>query len=253
MTTQEQPLGYPAKRLLDLTASAAGLVVLSPVLIAAMIAVWAQDWHSPFYRGKRVGLFGQPFEMLKLRSMVVNADQSGVNSTAGTDRRITAVGQAIRRYKLDEVTQLWNVLKGEMSLVGPRPQVASDVAFYGPEERKLLLCRPGITDFSSIVFSDEGAILAGSQNADLDYGRLIRPWKLKLALLYADHASLGLDMKLIAATLVAIVSKKRALAMVNHLLIGTGAGADLIEVSRRQRPLVPQPLPEAMARAFGAE
>ena len=190
MTAHSTIAEYSGKRLLDIMAATAGLAITSPIVVAAMIAVWLQDRHSPFYRGTRVGLHGRTFQMLKMRSMLVGADKSGVSSTAGTDKRITAVGHFIRRYKLDELTQLWNVLKGEMSFVGPRPQVGSDVEYYSESERRLLSARPGITDFASIVFSDEGAILADSENADLDYSRLIRPWKLRLALLYVDRASL---------------------------------------------------------------
>mgnify|MGYP000101901290 CR=1 FL=1 len=109
------------KRLFDVTASAFGLVVASPVLLPVMFLVWLQDKHSPFYVAPRVGRNDEPFKMIKLRSMVINADKSGVDSTSANDNRITAVGQFIRRYTLDELTQLWNVFKGDMSLVGPRP------------------------------------------------------------------------------------------------------------------------------------
>ena len=143
------------KRLFDVTASAFGLVLSSPVLLPVMLLVWLQDKHSPFYVSPRVGRNDQPFKMIKLRSMVINADKSGIDSTAANDNRITALGQFIRRYKLDELTQLWNVLKGDMSLVGPRPNVKRETDLYTPVERKLLDVKPGITDISSIVFSDE--------------------------------------------------------------------------------------------------
>jgi lipopolysaccharide/colanic/teichoic acid biosynthesis glycosyltransferase len=126
------------KRLFDVTASAFGLVLASPVLLPVMFLVWRQDWYSPFYVATRVGLNNQPFKMIKLRSMVINADKSGVDSTSTNDNRITAVGQFIRRYKLDELTQLWNVIKGDMSLVGPRPNVKRETDLYTPVERKLL-------------------------------------------------------------------------------------------------------------------
>lgn len=243
--------GYPAKRAFDIAASLFGLVVLSPVLLGFALAVWLQDRASPFYFGPRLGRGGRPFGMVKLRSMVVNADKSGVSSTASGDMRITAVGRLIRRFKLDELTQLWNVLVGDMSLVGPRPQIASDVAHYTADERRLLSLRPGITDLSSIVFSDEGTILVGSTNADLDYSRLIRPWKIKLGLIYVDQPSLKLDLRLIFATLVAIVDKRRALNIVQQCLHDLGADRDVIGVAARSTPLVAQPLPASLARSFG--
>jgi lipopolysaccharide/colanic/teichoic acid biosynthesis glycosyltransferase len=127
-----------------------------------MPLIWLQDWHSPFYIASRVRRRDETFRMVKLRSMVANAEKIGSASTAATDRRITWVGRLIRKYKLDEFMQLWNVLKGDMSLVGPRPQVERHVRFYTEEEYHLFDSKLGITDFSSIVFSDEGEILKGS-------------------------------------------------------------------------------------------
>ena len=147
------------KRLFDMVFSLIGLMIISPVLIIFIFLIWRQDFKSPFYIALRVGRYGKSFKMVKLRSMVADADKSGINSTAAGDMRITRVGHLIRRYKLDEFSQLWNVLIGQMSLVGPRPQVKQDVDLYTKEERHLLDARPGITDLSSIVFSDEGDIL----------------------------------------------------------------------------------------------
>ena len=121
----------------------------------------------PFYIADRVGKDHNLFSMVKLRSMVINADSSGVDSTSSEDLRITPVGAFIRRYKLDELTQLWNVLCGSMSLVGPRPNVLRETELYSEEEKKLLEVRPGITDFSSIIFSDEGEILANESDQTL--------------------------------------------------------------------------------------
>ena len=139
------------KRLFDITASAFGLVVASPVLLPVMFLVWLQDKHSPFYVAPRVGRNDQSFKMIKMRSMVINADKSGVDSTAANDNRITAVGQFIRRYKLDELTQLWNVLKGDMSLVGPRPNVKRETDLYTPVERKLLTVKPGTVSYTHLT------------------------------------------------------------------------------------------------------
>ena len=135
------------KRLFDIFASFFGLLLLSPVIVPVCFLVWIQDWHSPFYVANRVGKNEKLFKMVKLRSMIVNADKSGVDSTGNNDNRITAVGRFIRKCKLDEISQLWNVLLGDMSLVGPRPNVKRETDLYSSEEKKLLTVKPGITDF----------------------------------------------------------------------------------------------------------
>ena len=232
------------KRLLDVSVSLFGLAITFPVLAAFAVAVWLQDYHSPIYAAGRVGRNGREFKMIKLRSMVVDADRSGVTSTSADDRRITAVGRLIRACKLDEITQLWNVLKGDMSLVGPRPNVMRwGVELYTDEEMRLLSVRPGITDFSSIVFSDEGSILATADDPDLAYNRLIRPWKSRLSLFYLDNRSAWLDVKLILYTAVAIFSRRRALGFVIRELRRRAAPTRLIEVARRNTALEPFPPP----------
>jgi lipopolysaccharide/colanic/teichoic acid biosynthesis glycosyltransferase len=181
--------------------------------------------------------------MVKLRSMVINADKSGVDSTSANDRRITPVGRFIRRYKLDELTQLWNVLLGDMSLVGPRPNVERETNLYTMEEKGLLVVRPGITDFSSIIFSDEGDILKDKSDPDLAYNQLIRPWKSRLGLFYIQKHNLLLDVNLILLTLVAIISRERALSRVSCLLEQLGAEDSLARIAMRAEPLVPTPPP----------
>jgi lipopolysaccharide/colanic/teichoic acid biosynthesis glycosyltransferase len=234
------------KRLFDTLMAVIGLTVASPVLLPVLFLVWRHDGGSPFYLAPRVARGGGAFRMVKIRSMRLNADRSGVNSTAKGDSRITPVGHFIRRYKLDELSQLWNVLAGEMSLVGPRPQVAADVARYTAEERGLLAMRPGITDFASIVFSDEGEILEGQADADLAYNQLIRPWKSRLGLFYIAHRTFRLDVQLIVLTVVAVISRPTALAGVSYLLAKHGA-AELAAFALRQAPLVPTPPPGAGA------
>lgn len=231
------------KRTVDLLGSLIGLIVMSPILLVFMFLIWAQDFQSPFYIAPRVRKRGKTFRMVKLRSMVKNADKIGGASTASSDRRITWVGRLIRRYKLDEFSQLWNVLKGDMSLVGPRPQVQQDVALYTDEEYHLFDVRPGITDFSSIVFSDEGEILKGSANPDLKYNQVIRPWKSRLGLFYVQHSSLILDVQLVIFTIVAIFSRHVALAGVQALLRRLKADPKLIEIAGRTTELVPYPPP----------
>jgi lipopolysaccharide/colanic/teichoic acid biosynthesis glycosyltransferase len=238
-------VGDLLKRLFDVLASAIGLLAASPVLLPVMFLVWWQDKHSPFYVAPRVGQGDVPFRMVKLRSMIVNADKSGVDSTGNNDRRITPVGQFIRSYKLDELTQLWNVLKGDMSLVGPRPNVKRETDLYTPVERGLLLVRPGITDFSSIVFSDEGDILAGQEDPDIAYNQLIRPGKSMLGLFYIEHRSLWLDIRLCLLTAVAIISRATALKSVGKILSSLGANAELLRIAARVQPLVPRPPPGA--------
>lgn len=233
----------PLKRAIDALTAAAGLVAASPVLLPVMFLVWKQDRHSPFYVASRVGRDGAPFRMVKLRSMIVNADASGVDSTGAADSRITPVGQFIRRYKLDEVTQLWNVLKGEMSLVGPRPNVQRETDLYTSQERRLLAVKPGITDFASIVFSDEGDILEHEDDPDVAYNQLIRPGKSRLGLFYIDHRSLGLDARLVGLTVVAIASRPWALRGVVKLLRKLGAEDQLVAIAARERGLVPMPPP----------
>ena len=231
------------KRLFDFIASFLGLLAASPVLLPVMFLVWRQDRHSPFYVAPRVGQNGEPFKMMKLRSMVVNADKSGVDSTSANDMRITPVGHFIRRYKLDELTQLWNVLKGDMSLVGPRPNVQRETDLYTPVERKLLTVKPGITDFSSIVFSDEGDILKDQPDPDIAYNQLIRPGKSLLGIFYIENRSLLLDIQLCWLTVVAILSRKSALSKIQRLLQRLGADASLLALAARQKPLTPRPPP----------
>ncbi|RJR54279.1 MAG: sugar transferase [Desulfobacteraceae bacterium] len=231
------------KRLMDMLFSASGLLIMSPVLLVCMLLIWLQDYHSPFYVAPRVGRNGKRFQMVKLRSMIVGADKTGVDSTSAADNRITWIGVIIRRYKLDEFSQLWNVLKGDMSLVGPRPNVEREVALYTQEERKVLDLRPGITDLASIVFSDEGDILEGSTDPDLMYNQVIRPWKSRLCLLYLEERSLILDMQIIFLTAVAIFSRSAALKRVRVLLEKLRADENLRTVARRDRPLKPYPPP----------
>ena len=231
------------KRLFDIFISLLGLVILSPILLTFMYLVYRQDKHSPFYVAPRVGKNGVMFKMLKLRSMSVNADKSGVDSTSADDIRITPIGHKIRRYKLDEFTQLWNVLIGDMSLVGPRPNVLSDTNLYTDIEKGLLTVRPGITDFSSIVFSDEGDILKGMKDPDLAYNQLIRPWKSRLGLSYIKNQSLFLDFQLILYTVIAIISKQRALAWVAVKLNNLNVDTDTVKISKREVSLYPFPPP----------
>ena len=231
------------KRIFDLLISIFGLIILSPLLLISLFFVWKQDFHSPFYIAKRVGKKGLPFNLIKIRSMVVNADSSGVDSTAADDQRITKIGRFVRRYKVDEIPQLINVISGSMSLVGPRPNVESDVRLYTDKEKELLLVKPGITDFSSIIFSDEGDILEGSENPDLLYNQIIRPWKSRLGLLYIEKSNTILDIKIIILTAIAILNKEKALKSISNILTKLGADEKIVKVSLRKDKLIPHPPP----------
>jgi lipopolysaccharide/colanic/teichoic acid biosynthesis glycosyltransferase len=231
------------KRLLDIVISLIGLICFSPILLFVSILVWSNDKKSPFYIPPRVGKKATIFYMVKLRSMVVNADKAGIDSTSNNDLRITSIGQKIRKYKLDELTQLWNVLLGDMSLVGPRPNVKAEVDLYTDVEKELLSVKPGITDFSSIVFSDEGKILEDKKDPDLAYHQLIRPWKSRLGLIYIKHQSILLDIEIIIYTLVALISKRTALNWVSKKLENLEADQNLVNISKREIELFPYPPP----------
>ena len=233
------------KRIFDLLASGFGLLFISPVLVPVIFLIWWSDKHSPFYVATRVGKKGKPFRMVKLRSMVVGADTSGVDSTASNDRRITPIGKVIRRYKLDEIMQLWNVLLGDMSFVGPRPNVQREVDLYTDVERPLLDVKPGITDISSIVFSDEGDILKLHADPDIAYNQLIRPGKSILGLIYVDHQSFLLDLRLCVLTIVSIVGRRFALSAIHKILLQFDAPNDVIRMALRIDPLFPLPPPGA--------
>ncbi len=229
------------KRIFDILLSIIILSLTLPILVVAAIAVYMQDGASPLYSPYRIGRNFIPFRMHKLRTMTVGADKSRVDTTGLNDPRITKAGHILRRYKLDELPQLWNVLLGQMSFVGPRPQIDREVALYTDIEKGLLAVAPGITDFSSIVFSDLGEIVANSPDPNIAYNQLVRPWKSKLGLFYIEHSSLLLDVALIGLTAVAIFSKKSAFAGIVWLLKKNNAPTDLIEVCKRNKPLVPTP------------
>jgi lipopolysaccharide/colanic/teichoic acid biosynthesis glycosyltransferase len=221
------------KRAFDAAVALLGLVALAPLLAVIALAVWIEDRHSPIYAGRRVGRGGVPFRMLKFRTMIPHAWKTGVSSTAATDPRITRAGALLRRGKLDELPQLLNVLCGQMSFVGPRPQVPSEVALYTPAEHRLLAARPGVTDLASIVFADEAEILAGASDPDALYRRVIHPWKSRLALLYLDRASFATDLHVMALTLLSAVSRRRALDGVQRILATWDADPELRRVAAR--------------------
>jgi len=233
------------KRGFDIVAALCGLAVLAPLFGLIALAVWLEDGHSPWFRGVRVGRDGRRFRMLKFRSMLPGAWKSGVSSTAAGDRRITRIGKLLRFAKVDELPQLWNVLIGDMSLVGPRPQVEPDAALYTSQERRLLEVRPGVTDLASIVFADEGEILEGVPDPDLTYNQIIRPWKSRLGLLYIERQTLAGDLQILSFTLLGAISRERALAGVARLLASWNADPLLRRMALREDPLLAWPPPGA--------
>ena len=208
-----------------------------------MFLVWINDFGNPFYTAMRVGKDEKIFKMFKLRSMIVNADKTGVDSTSNNDMRITRMGKFIRKFKMDELSQLINVLLGDMSLVGPRPNVQRETDLYTKSEKKLLLVRPGITDISSIVFSDEGEILSNSKDPDIDYNQLIRPGKGYLGIFYIENQSFFLDIKLIFITLISIFNRNLALKNISKVLKKYNASEFLIKIAERKEKLIPSPPP----------
>jgi len=191
-----------AKRCFDVLLAGLGLLVLSPLLLA--LAAWIKlDSPGPvFYRQVRVGRGGRPFRIHKLRTMADAPAGAGPEITVGADRRITRAGRVLRHYKLDELVQLIDVLKGDMSLVGPRPEVPRYVALYPADVRdRVLSVRPGITDPASLEYRDEAAVLAAAADPEAEYVNVVMPAKLALAVRYVEQASLATDLRLIGRTL----------------------------------------------------
>ena len=191
-----------AKRCFDLLLAGTGLAVLSPLLL--VLALWIKlDSPGPgFCRQERGGRGGALFRIHKLRTMTHTPSSDGPQITVGADRRVTRAGRLLRHYKLDELVQLIDVLKGDMSLVGPRPEVPRYVAMYPPAVRdKVLSVRPGITDLASIEYRDEAGVLAAAADPEAEYVNVVMPAKLRLAMQYVDQASLATDLRLIARTL----------------------------------------------------
>jgi lipopolysaccharide/colanic/teichoic acid biosynthesis glycosyltransferase len=196
------------KRLFDIVGAMVGLAAISPLIGWLAWRIKIEDGGPIFYRGIRSGLNGKPFRIYKFRTMVLNADKIGPSSTSEDDLRITKIGRFLRAHKLDELPQLINVLLGDMSFVGPRPQVPWTVDLYDDKEKVILSVRPGITDYASLHFSNEGEILKGSTDPDKDYMEKIHPLKTKLAMKYVNKNSLFVDVKIIMKTLTTLFKNK---------------------------------------------
>jgi len=192
------------KRLFDVIFSFFGLIIVFPILGVIAVLIKISSPGPVFYKGERVGRYGKLFKIYKFRTMISNAEKAGIWSTSVNDPRLTKIGKFLKKYQIDELPQLINVLKGEMSLVGPRPQVPWAVELYNEEEKTLLNLQPGMTDWASLWNFHEGEILKGSKDADKDYLEKIHPEKMRLALEYARHHSFWIDLKIILKTIIAI-------------------------------------------------
>ena len=193
------------KRIFDLIFSIVGLIILSPFFIIIALVIVIDSRGGVFYKQVRVGQGGSDFKLFKFRSMATNADKGSLLTVGGRDSRITRIGYFIRKYKVDELPQLINVLIGDMSLVGPRPEVRRYVDMYNEEQRKVLSVKPGITDYASIEYSNENELLGKAENPEQTYINEIMPAKLKLNLKYIAEQGMKTDVKIIYRTFMKIV------------------------------------------------
>lgn len=202
---EKKKLNFVCKRVFDFTASLLGLLILSPILLVTAIFIKIDSRGPIFFKQKRVGKNKKTFEIYKFRTMVTDAEKMGKQITVGNDRRITRIGKVIRKCKLDELPQLINVLKGEMSLVGPRPEVPRYVELYDEYQEQILLVKPGITDYASIKFINENEILGASSDPEEEYIKEIMPNKIELNMQYINNFSIFEDIRLILKTILYIV------------------------------------------------
>lgn len=193
------------KRFFDIVVSLLGILVTSPILLVVALLIKLTSKGPVFYKQERIGKNEKPFRILKFRTMVVNADTQGLKITVDGDKRITGVGEFLRKSKLDELPQLFNVLFGQMSLVGPRPEVAEYVNLYTEEQRKVLSVRPGITDYASVCFRNENEILAQAEDPQKEYIEHIMPLKLRYNQKYIEEMGVFTDLKLIFLTVYVIL------------------------------------------------
>ena len=202
---EKRKLQLALKRAMDIVISGGALAVLWPVLLLIAVAIKIDDPGPVFYRQVRVGKDGREFRIFKFRTMVVDADKKGLQITVGRDNRITRMGRLLRKTKLDELAQLINVFVGEMSFVGPRPEVPKYVNLYTPYQRQVLLVRPGITDYASIAYRNENDMLEGAEDPEKMYIDVIMPDKIELNMKYLHEISPLADIRLILSTIIAVI------------------------------------------------
>lgn len=193
-------------RLLDIIFSTLGIIILLPLFMIICLIIKADSKGGCFYIQERIGKDGKPFGIYKFRTMRCGADVDGLLTIGTHDKRITRVGTFLRKTKIDELPQLWNVLKGEMSIVGPRPEVEKYVLLYSEEQRKVLNIRPGITDYASIEYVNENEILSQASDPDRAYIEKVMPHKIKLSMRYLEHYCVSEYLKIIFLTLKKIIS-----------------------------------------------
>lgn len=193
------------KRIFDLIAALIGMLILSPIFLGIWLLIVMNSRGGGFYRQIRVGKNGKDFKLWKFRTMSLGADKGSLLTVGGRDPRVTSVGYYLRKYKLDELPQLINVITGEMSLVGPRPEVRKYVDLYSADQQQVLSVKPGITDYASIEYSNENELLANSSNPEQTYIQEIMPAKLNLNLKYIQDQGLGVDIAIIVKTIKKIV------------------------------------------------
>ncbi len=226
-------------RILDICLSLIILLITTPFLAVSLFLVYLNDFENPFYVSERVGKNFRNFKIFKIRTMIKNADKYKIDSTSEKDFRLTKVGKLIRKYKFDEFLQFFNVLIGNMSIVGPRPNVIREVNLYTDEEKFLLSKNPGITDPSSIIFSDLSQILTNYEDPDIAYNQLVRPWKSRISIFYLKKRNIISDLIIITLTFLSIFSRKLSLLFISKLLKRLGASREIINISIRNKKLTP--------------
>lgn len=236
---------YSGKRIIDVIVAFAALMVFCPIILGLLLIVFVFDKHNPLYIAPRVGRNGKLFSLIKIRTMKIIPDLNNVDTTSSFDPRITAVGKFLRKFKLDELPQFVHVLTGEMSLVGPRPNVEREVALYTTEEQEVLSVLPGITDLASIAFVNLGEVIDKSSDPNLDYNQYVRPWKSELGLLYVKNLSLPLDVAILVLTALVILSKKSSMKLLEVVLKFLNADEELIQVSVGKKKPYRKPPPGA--------
>jgi lipopolysaccharide/colanic/teichoic acid biosynthesis glycosyltransferase len=218
-------------------------IICLPVIVFFALLIYLCDRRNPFYMATRVGQNGLEFKMIKLRSMIVGADQKGPVAIASNDRRLTLLGKFIRRTKIDELPQIINILKKDINLMGPRPQLPSEVASFTPKEKEILRIKPGIMDISSIVFADLDKLLASYQDPYLAYAHLVRPWKSRLAILYTRNKSFYLDGLIFLFTFANFIARKWTLRQLAKRVTKLPYCEIPYEIISRTQTLYEVPLP----------